>query len=187
MVARRARKPRPPLDPASLKELALTYVGRFATTRGKLRDYLRRKLRERGWNGESEPDVESLAERFAEQGYIDDGGYALAKSRSLVGRGYGVRRVRQSLQSAGIEESDLDDALGHAESEAVASALRFAERRRIGPFASAPPRDRAEFEKALAAMVRAGHSFALARAIVELEPAAEIDFDELADKSGFTR
>ena len=37
-----------PLDAAALDRLALRYVERFATTRGKLADYLRRKMRERG-------------------------------------------------------------------------------------------------------------------------------------------
>ena len=69
----------PPLDESRLNELALRYVGRFATTRAKLRSYLARKLRERGWGGEREPDVAAIAERFAAQGYIDDSSYALAK------------------------------------------------------------------------------------------------------------
>ena len=39
------RKPRPPLNSEKLNELALAYVGRFATTRAKLRSYLKRKVR----------------------------------------------------------------------------------------------------------------------------------------------
>ena len=62
-------------------------------------------------------------------------------------------------------------------SEAVAAALRFAERRRLGPVRSGAAPDPREREKALAAMVRAGHGFALARAILELAPGAEIDPD----------
>ncbi|KTW08260.1 RecX family transcriptional regulator, partial [Sphingomonas sanguinis] len=38
-----------------LERLALRYVERFATTEGKLVDYLTRKLRERGWAGEGAP------------------------------------------------------------------------------------------------------------------------------------
>ena len=43
MAPVRARRERPPLDHKMLEELALRYVERFATTRAKLRDYLRRK------------------------------------------------------------------------------------------------------------------------------------------------
>jgi regulatory protein len=41
-----------------------------------------------------------------------------------------------------------------------------------------------EREKALAAMVRAGHPFGLARAIVSLPAGGTIDLDELADRAG---
>jgi regulatory protein len=38
-------------------------------------------------------------------------------------------------------------------------------------------------EKALGAMIRAGHGFAIARAIVALAPGADIDMDELAESA----
>jgi regulatory protein len=60
----------------------------------------------------------------------------------------------------------------------VEAALRFARRRRIGPFADQRP-DRAGREKAIAAMIRAGHAFAIARAIVDLEPGAGADPDDV--------
>ena len=181
MPAQKPRKPRPPLDPRTLDELALRYVGRFATTRARLRDYLRRKLRERGWAGEKEADVEAIAERLAGLGYVDDGAFALAKTRSLSGRGYGARRVRQSLHAAGVGEDDAEPAAALAEAERVDSALRFARRRRLGPFAEARA-ERAERERAIAAMIRAGHSFGLARAIVALDPGGEFTIEQLAEK-----
>jgi regulatory protein len=165
----------PPLDEAALNELALRYVGRFATTRAKLRSYLARKLRERGWDGAREPDLATIANRFADQGYVDDKAYALSKSQSLTGRGYGKRRVVETLRAAGIEEEDSGAAHDHAEAEAVSAALRFAKRRRIGPFAASAPRDPRERDKALAAMIRAGHSFELARMILSLKPGEEPD------------
>ena len=180
MVDRRPRKPRPPLDAAKLGELALHYVGRFATSRAKLITYLRRKLRERGWSSDVAPDLDALAGRLVELGYVDDRAFAVSKSRSLTSRGYGERRVGQALQQAGISEDDGAEARTLAQSEAVESALRFAKRRSIGPFAKAipDPRDR---ERALAAMIRAGHRFALSRAIVELQPGSAADVEALAE------
>jgi regulatory protein len=178
----KARRSLVPLDGKSLQQLALRYVGRFATTRAKLRAYLARNVRERGWNGSNPPDFEALAERFAALGYVDDAAYALAKSRSLTGRGFGKRRVVQALHIAGIGDEDGEAARGHAEVQAVTAALRFAERRRIGPFAVAAPSDPKARQKALAAMTRAGHGFGLARAIVDLRPGVEIDREELAER-----
>ena len=183
-MARRTSRPLKELDEQALGALALRYVGRFATTRFKLGAYLKRKLRERGWSGAEPADPEAIAERFAAQGYVDDAAFALAKARSLAARGYGRRRLTDTLRHAGVAEDDGAGARGHAEDEAVGAALRFAERRRIGPFAlvaPADPRARGKArEKALGAMLRAGHGFALARAIVDLAPGAAIDPDELA-------
>jgi regulatory protein len=180
MAARHARKPRPPLDAAKLGDLALAYVGRFATSRAKLLSYLKRKLRERGWGGSGEPDLQSLANRLVELGYVDDGAFAVAKARSLTSRGYGERRVGQALMLAGIGEEEGTEARALAEAEAVNAALRFARRRSIGPFAKAAP-DPREREKAIAAMVRAGHRFGLSRAIVSLGPGSEADVESLAE------
>lgn len=177
------RRPRPPLTPASLEELALAYVGRFATTRAKLARYLRTKLRERGWDGLEEPPVDAVVERCARNGFVDDAAYALSKARSLTGRGYGTGRVRQSLRAAGIADDDARPARKLADEEAVEAALRLARRKRIGPFC-AQAMDRPAREKALAAMVRAGHPFGLAKAILALEAGAEPDISALQQAAG---
>jgi regulatory protein len=179
----RGKRTPPPLDETGLQELALRYVGKYATTRAKLRTYLARKLRERGWSGAREPDLTVLADRFADLGYIDDAAYAVAQSRSLTARGYGRRRLADKLRHAGVDEQDGEAAARHADREAVSAALRFAERRRLGPFASAAA-DRQQRQKWIAAMVRAGHPFGLASAIAGLNPGAEFDTSELEERAG---
>jgi regulatory protein len=181
MTAPRPAKPRPPLNERKLEELALFYVGRFATTRAKLRTYLARKVRERGWDGAREPDLAAMAERFAAQGYIDDAGFALSKAQAMTARGYGKRRLSEKLLVAGVEEGDSVAARAFSDGEAVASALRLAERRRIGPFASAGATDPKQREKAIGVMVRGGHSFGLARAIAHMPPGSPVDIEALAE------
>lgn len=180
MAMQQRRRVRPPLNAAKLDEMALNYVGRFATSRSKLLSYLRRKLRERGWDGEGEPPLEQLADRLVRLGYIDDRAYALSKARSLTGRGYGERRVRQAVAFAGIDEALGADARDLAEEEAVAAAIRFAQRRSLGPYAE-HQLDPLKRERGLAAMVRAGHRFALARAIVDLDPGDNPDLEQLSN------
>ena len=182
----KAKRALPPLDQKQLQELALRYVGRYATTRAKLGAYLMRKIRERGWNDVGGPDAQTIAERFAELGYIDDAAFALSKSRALTSRGYGKRRLIEKLYAAGVDDEDSAAARAHADQEAVAAALRFAERRRIGPFATAESPDRRDRDRAIAAMLRAGHGFALARAIVGLAPGAAVELDQLAECVRFT-
>lgn len=164
------------MDGEGLKALALAYVGRYATSRAKLGDYLRRKVKERGWGDEAPPAIEGLVARFAELGYVDDRAFAASRAASLGRRGYGGRRINQALHAAGIEAEDRTEANEIAERDAREAALRFARRRRIGPFA-AVPLDPAARRKALAAMLRAGHAMDLALDIIgaSAEDVPELD------------
>jgi regulatory protein len=171
---RRERRARP-LDQPALQELAFGYVARFATSRAKLSSYLVRKLRERGWNGAAEPDTAAVVDKVVELGFIDDAAYAGMKAASLTRRGYGKGRVRMALAAGGIGAEDGSAALELADEQQLAAALRFAERRRIGPYAEQPAEVPAR-QKALAAMLRAGHPLDLARRIVAAPPGS---FDEL--------
>lgn len=178
MAPQAPRKPRPPLDAARLEEAAIGYVGRYGTTRARLADYLRRKLRERGWAEEGAPDIAALVEKLAALGYVDDQAFATARAASLGRRGYGARRVDQALRAAGIDEADSAEARAAAEGQAWEAALRFAERRKIGPFA-AMEADRAGREKALAMMLRGGHPIGIARRLVAARPGMVPEPDDL--------
>jgi len=165
----RNRNVKPPLDAEALDQAALSYAGRYATTYAKLALYLSRKLRERGWSGAGEPPIGALVERMAALGYVDDRAFASARAAALTRRGYGARRVGAALRGAGIGDEDAADARAIASASAWEAALRFAQRRRIGPFAEAEA-DRPGREKALAAMLRAGHPMHIARLMVAARP-----------------
>lgn len=178
---RRARRgPPPSLDGARLEELALAYVARFATSAGRLAAYCRRKLRERGHAGAEEgapaPDVAALVERFVAKGFVDDEGFARAKSGSLLRRGYGSRRVDQALRADGIGEG-LREATAPGTAARREAAAAYARRRRFGPYARAgattsDPRAR---EKQLAALLRAGHDAGDARRVLAAAGEAEVE------------
>lgn len=154
-----------PLDSRAFDELALAYVARFATSAGKLESYLKRKLRERGWDGERAPDVGAAVARLVELGYVDDEAYARAKSGGLLRRGYGERRIGQALYAAGIDE-DVRASVRPDHAEARGAALAMAKKRRFGPFGSGTA-DRTVREKQVGAMLRAGHPLDSARQLVD--------------------
>ena len=172
------RRPPKPLDAAALDRLALRYVERFATTRAKLATYLTRKIRERGWEGAA-ADPAAIAERMAMLGYVDDRAFAEARARSVTRRGLGGRRVADALRAAGIDQADAEAAAPIIDAGALDAALAFARRRRIGPFGGCEP-DRQVREKQLAAMIRGGHDFALARKIVATAPGEDVDWFDSA-------
>jgi regulatory protein len=162
--ARMPRKPAPPLDPGALSAIAVRYVERFQTSRARLLRLLRQKLRQRGWEeGLPPPDVEAIADRLVELGYVNDAAFAEAKTRGLARRGMGAGRVRASLSAFGIDRDTSDAMLeGHDD---LAAALDFARRKRLGPFGP-PITDPRTRNRQMGAMARAGHPQSLARAIL---------------------
>ena len=186
---RKAAKSRP-LDETALKDLALSYAARFATTGAKLESYLVRKVRERGVAQDAdgrtvELDITGLVTRLIELGYVDDDAYARAKSRDLTARGYGARRVEQALWAAGVSEEVRED---HAPSQLSRrqAAILLARKRGFGPFgnrlASSEDQGEAENEarrkqreKQVAAMLRAGHEYDDVRFIIDAAGTDEIE------------
>ena len=172
--ARQERKPARPLDPAGLEAIAVRYVERFQTTEARLLRLLQQKVRHRGWEeGLPPPDPEQVAARMVELGYVNDSLFAESRTRGLARRGMGAGRVKQTLAAYGVGGDIVDEALaGH---DGWAAALDFARRKRLGPFGVRGedwPKQRA---KQLAAIVRAGHRFDVARRLVDAETADELD------------
>ncbi|MBA4048199.1 MAG: RecX family transcriptional regulator [Sphingomonas sp.] len=166
-----------PLDHDALERLALRYVERFATTRARLIAYLDRKVRERGWQG-APADPGSLADRMVALGYVDDRAFASARAGAMARRGLGGRRISAALRAAGVGEDEGAALAPMIAQGALAAALRLAQRKRLGPYAVTAP-DRAMRERQLAAMVRAGHSFELARRIISIAPGDDVALDVL--------
>lgn len=160
----RSRTPRP-LDEPLLRALGLAYVGRYATTQARLSAYLRRKVRERGWSPAGEPPIDRLVSEFADLRYVDDAQFAESRAGALFRRGFGPRRVRAALHQAGIDSETADERSTLAPDAAIEAARAFARRKRLGPF-GAPDQDARTRQKAFAAMMRAGHSFSVARMIL---------------------
>ena len=161
MSSNRHTKIRKPLDPDALNRLALHYVGRYATTCAKLATYLRRKVQERGWAEDSPADIDAVVARCAALGYVDDRAFAETRAASLARRGYGMRRIGAVLQFAGIARDIAADVMPD-DAVALKAAETYARRKRIGaygPVISDPKLRQRQFS----AMLRAGHSFDLAK------------------------
>ena len=174
MPQQRPNKLRKPLDTDALNRLALRYVGRYATTRAKLASYLRRKVQERGWAEEKSADVDAIVTRCAKLGYVDDRAFAETRSASLSRRGYGGRRIGSALHIAGINR-DLAAEVMPDEDASYRAAETFARRKRIGTYGE-PVTDPKLRQRQFTAMIRAGHSFDLAKRFTNaLADAAESD------------
>ena len=179
------------MDARRLRDLALHYVGRYATSKARLVRYLSRKVGEVGWaEGVPPADLVALAQEFEELGYVSDRSYAQMRANGMAGRGFGHRRIEQDLRANGIDDSVRAELLriggdgndpNDCDSQRLlavdrnAAAITFARRKRIGPFAQtvAEPDLR---RKQTAQMLRAGHDFDIVRKLVNAEPGDVPDF-----------
>jgi regulatory protein len=190
------KRAKPPLDEVALRDLALSYAARFASTGARLEAYLLRKLRERGVAEDADGrtaqiDVPALVARLVELGYVDDAAYARMRARDLGARGYGARRVEQALWAAGVDE-DIRADTAPGEAARRRAAVLMAQKRRIGPFGRAAEEQadqlevRKAREKAVAAMLRAGHDYEHVRFILDCSGEAAIAqwLDEAAEAEG---
>lgn len=178
-VAARA-KPRP-LDRAALEQLALAYVGRFATSEARLARYLARKLFERGWDdtGLSSEAVAAAVAKCARLGFVDDSAFAHQRGGALGRRGLGERRLRAQLAVDGIASDVAAPVLDAARDGRLVTALAFARRRRLGPYGSGLPHDPRARDKVIAAFLRAGHDAATVQRILAVAPGDEAALAEL--------
>ena len=183
---RRAREKRakPPLTETKLRDLALHYAARFASTASRLEAYLMRKIKERGLAEDADgrtidPDIPALVARLVELGYVDDDAYARMRARDLGSRGYGARRVDESQRHAGVAEP-LRAAHAPGEAASRRAAVLMARKRRLGPFGAQPDNpdpltQRKAHEKAVAAMLRAGHQYDHVKAILATRAVEEVE------------
>ena len=136
--------------------------------RRKLERYLRRKLRERGWDGRGRAGrLAALVERFVARGYVDDAAYARAQERraccgAATARGGSTRRWARRASPRKLRDEVRAGRGGRAARGAGAGPQAPASARS----ATAPP-DRAAREKQIAAMLRAGHPLDSARELVD--------------------
>jgi len=168
-----------------LAEAALFYLSRYASSSGNLRRVLMRKVaRSAAFYGDDpeplKPVVDALVTRYAQNGAVDDTVYAEAQVRKLRRRGSSARLILQNLGAKGVPADVIAETASTLSEEAgdPAAALRFAQRRRLGPFRRG---DRAEYrQRDMAALGRVGFDYQTAALIVDAED-VETLLERLAD------
>ncbi len=180
--ARRRRGPRE-ATPKYLRNSALSYLERYASSSGHLRRLLLAKVARsahaHGIDAEKgAAAVEALIAELLGVGLLDDARYAGERARILHRRGASARAIRAGLLAKEIEVDDIERALAGLREEAaepeLAAALAYARRRRLGPYRSPEAREGLR-EKDLAALGRKGFGYDLARRVIETDDLAELE------------
>lgn len=166
------------IDLPTLKKSAFAYLGRYAASRAMLTQVLQRRVTRwrRLHGGESDDDARLIAEAVAfcaSHGLVDDAAFAAMRTETLRQRGWPERRIRMGLRAKGLETDTIETAVDEAAIDDAAAALRFAERRRLGPWRAGNRADKRDRD--IAAMMRAGFSPGLARQTIDAEKPGEDD------------
>ncbi|MCQ8278403.1 RecX family transcriptional regulator [Acetobacteraceae bacterium KSS8] len=181
-----------PVDPGPvptagrLREAALAHLARFAATEAGLVRVLDRKIarwsRQAGDAGrpsdeiaaavrEAREAVRAVAASLAGARVVDDAAFAESRARSLSRGGRSRRAIGAHLAGRGVAPELIETALEEAAGSDLRSAVLQARRRRIGPFGDpAALDDPAAWNKALAALARAGFDRDTAERALRMDP-----------------
>lgn len=158
-----------------LQNIALYYLERFDSSAANLRQVLKRRVFDYARNmpdfdfSAAEVWIEEIVARFEELGYINDNRYAEFKIDNYLLSGKPERYIRQKMQQKGISGDVVSRVLDNREFDEEAMALRFASKKKIGPFRPDEDSRRQNRQKDLAALVRAGFRYDTASKIVGAE------------------
>lgn len=173
---RREKKPPKPITESYLRNVALWYMERYASSAANLKAVLMRRVRLSSAYHGSDPVegaemVDAVVQRYIEAGILNDRLFAETRVRSLVSRGTSTKMIRRKLMEKGVSSEDIDAALAEVvdqENGELASAARYAKRRRIGPF-RLPEKREDNRDRDMAALARQGFGFGIAAKIVDAE------------------
>jgi regulatory protein len=168
--------------PDYLEKAALGYLERYASSTANLRRVLMGKVTRSAQHHGTDPEagaeaVETILRKLQDGGLLDDTAYAEGRAVTLHRMGHSLPAIRMRLRQKGVDDDTIDHALARLAEEAdapdLAAALRYARKRRIGPYRRV---DRGtNRERDMAALARKGFAPDLCQRIVDAEDLADLE------------
>lgn len=159
---------------SSLRNIALYYLQRYASSKENLKRVLMRRVHKSAQVHELDMDeatgwVDQLVDQLAASGMVDDRTYAEGKMRSLYRRGASPNKISQTLRHKGVSAEIIEETLAILYESAVdptlVAAIRLAKRRRLGPYCQRGSRQE-RAQKDLASLARAGFDYQTAHKVI---------------------
>ena len=179
-----------PLKPAHVRMMnkAVDYLGRYASSRHKLGQILQRFARRKLTDYDADDiatAIEQTVNQCSQLGYLDDQQFAVTMARSQRRLGRSQALIRQRLRQHALDNDIIAQALAEADKNSangdLQAAIRFAQRRRLGPFAQRHSAHHQRLDaqqwkqRDLGAMARAGFSIATSSQILDHDDPDTID------------
>lgn len=171
---RKKRDPRK-ITPSYLNNYAMFYLERFSSSSANLKKILMRRVNKSvPFHGEPSMEaattmVDDVVTKLLDLNIIDDALYAKSRTTSFRRAGNSKRQISAKLFAKGLETDQIEAAItvvdkAHAfENPELSAAIRYAQRRRIGPYRTRPSTDPDQAKKDLAKLARGGFSFEIAK------------------------
>ena len=179
-----------PEKPAHVRMMnkAVVYLGRYASSRHKLGQILQRYA-SRKLTGYDADDIAAAIQQTINQcsqlGYLDDWRFAITVTRNQRRLGRSKSVIRHRLRQHSLSDDIIANALAEVDENIangdLQAAIRFAQRRCLGPFAK---RHRAHHQcinphegrkRELRAMARAGFSIVISQQVLDHDNPDTID------------
>lgn len=183
-------KPPRPLKQSNIENMALSYLGRFATTTAHFRKVMLAKI-ERRCQRQNTPFVRDYTEmlddvikRFQDYGYLNDSAYIDSKIKGGLRAGQSLSKIQSLLFQKGVSREEIDEAITRykksAEEEGfgdleLKAALRLMRKKRMGcysktdPSSSLSPEDaRKNKERFYRRMAGAGFSYDIVNRLYDM-------------------
>lgn len=175
------RSPRK-ITPQSLRNAALFYLQRYATSAENLRRVLIRRV-ERAAHVHGSDIVEGteivskIITRYREVGLLNDLVYAETQAKTLFRRGTSSRAIRVRLHTKGVGREEIERALALLDLEVteidLVAAVILSRRRRLGPWRL---EDRLNHRKRdLAILARRGFSYTVAKQVIDAKNIKDLE------------
>ena len=172
-----------------LTNKAFHYLGRYASTSGRLETILRKFAQRKLASADPallDQIIREVTESCVRLGYIDDEAFIRSQFRQGLRSGFSQRRIQLKLAQMGISrelaKAVMDEQTSRAtdkEDSELAAALIFARKKSVGPFSRNDLRPE-DNQKHLARLARNGFASGVAKQVMAL-PSADAA-DELLDK-----
>jgi len=158
-----------------LKNIALYYLERYESSVQNLREVLQKRiLKYKKFFPEYDTKeafdwAEEVISELEKLGYVDDARFAEMKINSYLSAGKPTRYIKIKLREKGISSAMVDAVLAEKEFSPLDMAIKFAKKKKIGPFTNDAEQRKQNRPKDLGKLVRAGFDYDIALQVLDME------------------
>ena len=169
------KRPAKKITPQRLKNIGLYYLKRFESSVENLRSVLQKRVNQYAKENpefnkqEAYQWVENVLAEFEKLHYLDDERFTEIKVRHYLAVGKPARYIQNKLRKKGIANAQIDEMLDDFGYNPQEMALKLAKRKKIGPFRPNEEARKLNWQKDMAALIRAGFDYDVVSEIMGMD------------------